>query len=164
MDLATEFSYSLEILLDNAFAQVGALIVFFYGFLPQTFPQVSIVGFIVRLIDSGFSPVVIVLLGAGGKLGGQFLLYSLGKYSYRLFKKRKRQIASAEHIMHKYRSVIFFTPAWLGALGDIIMVLAGHQHMSFKKIAPYLFIGNTAKLGIGMLVLLGELQLPEFLA
>ena len=72
-------------------------------------------------------------------------------------------MVSAEHIMHKYRSVIFFSPAWLGALGDIVLVLAGHQHTSFKKIAPYLFIGNTAKLGFGMIILLGELQVPEFL-
>lgn len=164
MDLVLEFSTSLEIILSSAFGQIGALIVFLYGFLPQTLQQVSIVGFIVRLLDSGFSPIVIVLLGASGKLGGQFLLYTLGKYSYRLFKKRKKQMINAEHIMHKYRSVIFFSPAWLGALGDIVLVLAGHQHTSFKKIAPYLFVGNTAKLGVGMLVLLGELQVPEFLA
>ena len=163
MDLAIEFSTSLEIILNSAFGQVGALVVFLYGFLPQTFQQVSIVGFVVRLLDAGFSPILIVVLGAGGKLGGQFLLYMLGKYSYRLFKKRKRQLASAEHVMHKYRSIIFFTPAWLGALGDIILVLAGHQHTSFKKIAPYLFVGNTAKLGVGTLILLGELELPEIL-
>lgn len=164
MDLSTEFLTSFEILLNSAFAQIGATILFFYGFVPQTLQQVSVTGFIIKLLEAGFSPIVIVLLGAVGKLGGQFLLFTLGKYSYRLFKKRKKQIASAEHIMHKYRSIVFFAPAWLGALGDIIMVLAGHQHTEFKKIAPYLMIGNTSKLGFGMIVLLGELQVPEFLA
>ena len=164
MDLVTEFSTSLEIILNSAFGQFGALLIFFYGFLPQTFQLVSITGFIVRLLDTGFSPMVIILLGSGGILGGQFLLYTLGKYSYRLFKKQKKKLVSTEHIMHKYRSIIFFSPVWLGALGDLILILAGHQHTSFKKIAPYLFIGNLTKLGFGMLVLLAQLQTPEFLA
>lgn len=116
-----------------------------YELLPQTAQILGLGAITTRLLSSGINPFILGLLTATARLGGQMILYAVGRYVVAKFViKNKRKEASASHFMHKYRYVVFLFPAWLGAFGDFIMITAGHQKINPLKMIPFLFAGNLA--------------------
>lgn len=150
-----------ETMFEDAFVQFGIGAVFLYEFLPQVLMVIGVSGLVVRVLDAGISVFTLVFIFSLGKLIGQFILYSVGKYSYRFFKGRTRELASADNVLRKYRYLIFFFPGWLGVGGDILMIFAGHQRVGFIKIAPILFAGNILRLATWLIVLDIQIGLPE---
>jgi len=154
------FQDSLLTLFDEGFAQFGILAAFVYGFLPVTLMKLGITGIVVRVLDLGISPLFLILFFALGRLVGQGILYGVGKYTYRLFKGQNRALADAEHTLHKYKILIYLATPLLGSIGDLIMLVSGHQRIGFMKIAPLLYVGNVISTGIWIYWTVATINLP----
>lgn len=116
-----------------------------YELLPQTAQVLGLGAITTRLLSTGINPFILGLLTATARLGGQMILYAVGRFVIARFViKNKRKEASTNHFMHKYHYVVFLFPAWLGAFGDLIMLTAGHQKINPIKMIPFLFAGNLA--------------------
>jgi len=140
----------------NAF---GALAIFLYGFVPSVFRIIGTTGFFIALITEGINPFILIGLGALGETLGSALMYILGRYIFRLFKGKHRELASAEHFLVKYRILIFFLVPYFGSGGDILMILAGHQRIGLLRILPLVFVGNFIRYGIWLFMTIGQINL-----
>jgi len=156
-------SETFQLFLENTFVKFGLSTIFFYEFIPSVFRIIGTSGFYVGLLDSGVSPLMLILLTAVGKLGGQYLLYLLGRFLFRIFKGKNRDLARADHFLHKYRIFVFFIIPYIGTLGNIIMVIAGHQRLGFARIAPILFVSNVVRSGTWLFFFIGQMELPSIL-
>ncbi len=154
------FQDSLVTLFDEGFAQFGILAAFVYGFLPVTLMKLGITGIVVRVLDLGISPLFLILFFSLGRLIGQGILYGVGKYTYRIFKGQHRSLVDAEHILHKYKIVIYLATPLLGSIGDLIMLVSGHQRIGFMKIAILLYIGNVISTSIWIYWTVATINLP----
>jgi membrane protein DedA with SNARE-associated domain len=134
---------SISMLFEEGFSQFGILAGFVYGFLPITLMKLGITGIIVRILDAGVSPFFLVLFFSLGRLVGQAILYTIGRYIYRIFKGKDKDIAGIDHLLHKYKYLIYVVSPLLGSVNDIVMLVSGHERIDFKKIAPLLYIGNV---------------------
>ncbi len=147
---------------ENAFVQFGVVTVFLYQFIPQLFMLIGITGIVVRLLDAGTSPLALVFIFVIGKLIGQYILYMAGRFLSKRVMKDRSRLKGADHLMHKYRTLIFITPAFLGFVGDAILFIAGHQRIGFLKILPLLALGNTLRIGIWIANVTAQSNLPGF--
>ncbi len=154
------FQDSLLMLFDEGFAQFGILAAFVYGFLPVTLMKLGITGIVVRVLDLGISPLFLILFFSLGRLIGQGILYGVGKYTFRIFKGEHRALADADHTLHKYKTVIYLATPLLGSIGDLIMLVSGHQRIGFMRIAILLYIGNVISTSIWIYWTVATINLP----
>ena len=134
---------------------------FFYAISPSIFFAPNEV-FITPLILNGTNLVVLVLVVGIGSFIGDIPLYYLGKYGYRLFSGKKKNIADSKHLMHKYSYIVFLAPAIPfvpSVVIEILMVVAGHQHLDIKRIFPIVFVAEMIKAGFVVATLAGLLNL-----
>lgn len=157
----SSFQESISMLFEEGFAQFGILAAFVYGFLPVTLMKLGITGIVVRVLDLGVSPLFLVLFFALGRLIGQGILYAIGRFVYRLLKGKDRELAVADHFLHKYKFLIYLLTPLLGSVGDIIMLVSGHQRIGFMKIAPVLYIGNLLSTSLWIYWTVATINLPE---
>lgn len=144
------------------FQAYGIVILFLWTIIPSIKSIVpEVLSF--PLLIAGMSPVVLVTVSALGATLGDFILHLFGRGSYRLFKGKFKEQARADHLLHTYRLPIFLATPFLGIIGDIVVFTAGLEHISFRKIFPFLLIGQFLRMSVGMLALLGLIQLPEIL-
>jgi len=144
------------------FQAYGVAILFLWTLIPSIKSIVPEV-FALPLLIAGVPPVVLIIVAGVGATLGDFIIHLLGRGSYRLFKGKFKERATAEHLLHKYRLPIFLATPFLGIIGDILVFVAGVEHISFRKIFPFLLIGQLLRMSIGMIALMGLIQLPEFL-
>ncbi len=142
--MVAEFEEFFGMIEDDEFIEFAVAIEFGYELLPQTAQILGLGAITTRLLMTGINPFILGLITATGRLGGQIILYFVGKFLARVVFKKRAKEAPASHFMHKYRYLVFLFPAFLGAFGDLIMLTAGHQHINLLKIIPFLFIGNLA--------------------
>ena len=154
------FQESLLMLFDDGFAQFGLLAAFVYGFLPVTLMKLGITGIVVRVLDMGISPLFLVLFFALGRLIGQGILYAIGRFVYRILKGKDRELATADHFLHKYKFLIYLVTPLLGSIGDLIMLVSGHQRIGFMRIAPILYVGNVIGTAIWIYWTVATINLP----
>lgn len=154
------FQESLLLLFEDGFAQFGMLAAFVYGFLPVTLMKLGITGIVVRVLDLNVSPLFLVLFFALGRLIGQGILYAIGRFVYRVLKGRDRELVTADHFLHKYKFLIYLVTPLLGSIGDIIMLISGHQRIGFMRIAPILYVGNVISTGIWIYWTVATINLP----
>ena len=157
----SSFQDSIAMLFEEGFAQFGILAAFVYGFLPVTLMKLGITGIVVRILDLGVSPLFLVLFFALGRLIGQGILYGIGRFVYKLLKGKDRELATADHFLHKYKYLIYLLTPLLGSVGDIIMLVSGHQRIGFMKIAPVLYIGNLLSTSLWIYWTVATINLPE---
>jgi len=157
----SSFQESISMLFEEGFAQFGILAAFVYGFLPVTLMKLGITGIVVRILDLGVSPLFLVLFFALGRLIGQGILYGIGRFVYKLLKGKDRELATADHFLHKYKYLIYLLTPLLGSVGDIIMLVSGHQRIGFMKIAPVLYIGNLLSTSLWIYWTVATINLPE---
>ena len=155
------FQESVQVLFEEGFAQFGIMAAFFYGFLPVTLMKLGITGIVVRVLDLGISPLFLVLFFALGRLIGQGILYAIGRFVYRLLKGKDRELAVADHFLHKYKFLIYLLTPLLGSIGDLIMLVSGHQRIGFMKIAPVLYVGNVLSTALWIYWTVSTISLPE---
>lgn len=143
----------------DAFVMIGILAIFLYELVPTAFRLLGTTGFFIGLLDEGFNPFVLILIASIGRLVGYFILYIVGRLIFRIFKGKHRALADAEHFLHKYRLIVFFTVPFLGALGDLVVIIAGHQRIGFIKIASFLFLSVIIRYSIWLYVTIGQMNL-----
>jgi membrane protein DedA with SNARE-associated domain len=154
------FQESVMMLFEEGFIQFGILAAFVYSFLPVTLMKLGITGIVVRILDLGVSPLFLVLFFALGRLVGQGILYAIGRFVYRLLKGKDRELATADHFLHKYKFLIYLLTPLLGSIGDLIMLVSGHQRIGFMRIAPILYVGNVISTGIWIYWTVTTINLP----
>jgi len=144
------------------FQAYGVAILFLWTIIPSVKSIVPEV-FALPLLLSGVSPAILVLVAGLGATLGDFIIHLFGRGSYRLFKGKFKEKARADHLLHKYSLPIFFATPFLGIVGDIVIFVAGIEHISFRRIFPYLLIGQFLRMSLGMIAIMGLIMLPEFL-
>lgn len=157
------FQVATEKFLNDNFSRLGILVIFFYELIPFTFRFITDSGFFVGLLQEGFSPIVLIIITALGKLVGYYILYMLGRGVSRILKGKNKELAGAEHILHKYKFLIFAVVPFLGSVGDLVMLIAGHERIGFLKIAPILLVSSMARISIWIFPFMAQLQLPNIL-
>lgn len=143
------------------FQAYGVVILFLWTIIPSVKSIVPEV-FALPLLLSGVSPAILVLVAGFGATVGDFIIHLLGRGSYRLFKGKFKEQARADHLLHKYKVPIFLATPFIGIVGDILVFTAGIEHVPFRKIFSFLLIGQLLRMSIGMIALMGIIQLPEF--
>jgi len=154
------FQESIIMLFEDGFTQFGIMAAFVYSFLPVTLMKLGITGIVVRVLDLGVSPLFLVLFLALGRLVGQGILYAIGRFVYRILKGKDRELATADHFLHKYKFLIYLLTPLLGSVGDLIMLVSGHQRIGFMRIAPILYVGNVISTGIWIYWTVATINLP----
>lgn len=144
------------------FESLGGFFVFIWSVIPSA-KIVPVEIFILALLQLGVSPVLLVIVASLGALTGDYIIYLLGKGIIHAVRGKPKKLVSADHLLHRYRHPIFFATPFLGILGDGIVFVAGIEHVGFKKMLPFLLIGQFGRFTIGMFALLGIIELPEFL-
>lgn len=144
------------------FQMFGLAFLFLWTIIPSV-KSIVPEAFSLPLLISGVSPAVLILVSGVGATIGDYVLYLLGRGSYRLFKGKNKEVARADHLLHKYKLPIFLATPFLSIVGDIIVFTAGIERVGFSRIIPYIFTGQILRMSLGMLALLGLIQLPAFL-
>lgn len=163
-DLQRAFTYSeVATSVDKAFSDsyvmLGFVAIFLYELVPTVFRLLGTTGFFVGLLQQGINPMILILFASIGRLVGWFLLYLLGRFIFRMFKGRSKELADSSHFLHKYRLIVYFLVPFFGFAGDLIVVLSGHQRIGFLKIAPFLFLSNVIRYAIWLYITIGQINL-----
>lgn len=153
---------SQQILSNPLFEPLGVFFIFIWSVIPSA-KTIPVEIFIFALLEAGASPIVLVIIASVGAITGDFVLYLLGRGVFRAVKRRKKDMARADHLLRKYRLPIFFVTPFFGLIGDTVVFVAGLERIGFKKMLPFLAVGQFSRFTIGMLAILGIIQLPEFL-
>ena len=143
----------------DSFVMFGVLSIFLYELIPSAFRLLGTTGFFIGLPNEGFNPFTLVLIAGAGRLIGWGILYLLGRVVYRLFKGQHKSLADAGHFLVKYRLIVFFTVPFLGALGDLVMIVAGHQRVGFIKILPFLAMSVIIRYSIWLYITIEQIEL-----
>ena len=133
----------IEVAMTDELVRFAVLVNFLYELVPQSFQVLGIGAIYTKALESGASPLYFVIGGTVGKLLGQLGLYYLGMHGTRRLFGKKGGMASADHWMHKYHYLVFLLPPFTGALGDLILLYAGHKKISLIKILPIVTIANV---------------------
>jgi membrane protein YqaA with SNARE-associated domain len=150
-----------QIITHPLFATFGTFFVFVWTVIPsaKSLP-VEILSF--PLLETGVSPVVLVLMAWGGAILGDYILYLAGRGIFHVIHKKSKELAKADHLLHKYRFIFLVTP-FLGVIGDTIVFVAGLERIGFRRLLPFILIGHFIRFTVGMIALMGIIMLPEFL-
>jgi len=140
---------------------LGAISIFLYGFVPSAFRIIGTTGFFLALIADGVNPFILIILGAVGEAIGSSVLYLVGRLLFKHLQNKgiDRKMASTDHLLAKYRIFVYFSIAFIGTAGDIIMLVSGHQRIGLLKIFPFLVLGNFFKYAIWLMITIEQLNL-----
>lgn len=142
------------------FINFGLLALFFLSAIPLLVTITNEV-FFVPLLNAGIHPFYIVLVAGLGAILGDFIEYNIGR-GIKIIRGNKDS-AKADHLLHKYRLPIFLVTPFLLIVGDVIMIIAGHEKIGFRNIFPIVLVSQFLKKSLVMLVLLELIKLPSFL-
>jgi len=154
----TTVADTTEKFFENVYVKIGFVSIFLYELVPSVFRLLSTTGFYIGLLNQGINPMALIIITSIGRVIGLYLLYLLGRFLYRIFKKKNRELADADHLLHKYKIIIFFLIPFFGVLGDLVMVVAGHQRIGFVKVIPLLFLSNVLRTAIWLYVTIAQIQ------
>jgi len=158
MQAFSEFSDAITA--SPEFQAFGVVILFLWTIIPSVKSIVPEV-FSFPLLTSGISPFILITVSAFGATVGDYVLYLLGRGTHRLF-KGKKELARADHLLHKYRLPIFVGTPFLGVIGDIVVYVAGFERVGFMRILPFILAGQFLRMSLGIFALMGLIQLPDF--
>lgn len=160
-EVATTFQeIANQIILHPLFETFGTFFVFVWTIIPsaKSIP-VEILSF--PLLQSGVSPIALVLVAWLGAVAGDYILYLAGRGVFHVVKRKSKELAEADHLLHKYRFIFLVTP-FLGIIGDTVVFVAGLERIGFRRLLPYVLIGHFIRFSLGMIALMGIIQIPEF--
>lgn len=152
---------SQQILSNPLFEPLGILFVFIWSVIPSA-KTIPVEIFIFALLQTGVSPFILIIIASLGAISGDYVIYLIGRGVIRAVRRKPKEMARADHLLHKYRHPIFLTTPFFGLVGDSIVFLAGIERIGFIRMLPFLIIGQFSRFTIGMFALLGLIQLPEF--
>ncbi len=157
------FGDTSEKFLNDNFVRLGISVIFLYELIPFTFRFITDSGFFVGLLNAQINPIALLLITALGKLTGYYLLYLVGRFISRILRGRDKELASAEHFLHKYKYFIFVAVPFLGSVGDFVVLIAGHERIGFARIAPLLFFSSILRISIWLFPFMAQLQIPDLI-
>ena len=143
------------------FQTFGLIILFLWTAIPSSVFISEVI--LLPLIVTGVSPIVLIIVTTLGITVGNYFVYLFGRGTYRIIKGKNNNQADAQHLLHKYRLPIFITVPFLFVIGDLIVGIAGYERIGFRKILPFLLIGEFLRSILSVLVLMGLIELPNFL-
>lgn len=151
---------STEIISHPLFTTIGTFFVFLWTVIPsaKSIP-VEILSF--PLLEAGVSPVVLIIMAWAGAILGDYIIYLAGRGIFHAIHRKSKELAKADHLLHKYRFIFLATP-FLGLIGDTIVFVAGLERIGFKRLLPFILIGHFVRYSVGMIALLGIIQIPEY--
>ncbi len=151
---------SNQIITHPLFATFGTFFVFLWTVIPsaKSIP-VEILSF--PLVQAGVSPIILIIMAWLGAVAGDYILYLAGRGVFHVIKRKSKELARADHLLHKYRFIFLVTP-FIGIIGDSIVFVAGLERIGFRRLLPYILVGHFVRFTIGMLALIGLIQLPDF--
>ena len=155
---AETITSTTERFFDDVYIKIGFISIFLYELVPTVFRLLSTTGFYIGLLNEGINPMILVIVASIGRIFGFYLLYLLGRFLYRIFKKKDRELADADHLLHKYSMIVFFLVPYFGVLGDIIIIVAGHQRIGFLKMIPMLFLSTVLRNAIWIYLTIAQIQ------
>lgn len=144
------------------FEAIGVLIVTIWSAIPSA-KSVPVEFFSLALVSAGVSPLFLIIGATLGAVLSDYILYLLGRGTFRLFKGKQKEVARAEHLLHKYRLFIFFFTPFLGIIGDAVLFVSGLERVGFRRIWYILIAGHFTRFTIGMYIIINAIQVPEFL-
>ena len=150
-----------QIIAHPLFATLGTFFVFIWTVIPSA-KSIPVEILSLPLFEAGVSPVVLVLMAWGGAVLGDYILYLAGRGVFHVIKRKSKELARADHLLHKYRFIFLVTP-FLGIIGDSIVFVAGLERIGFRRLLPFVVIGHFVRFTLGMIALMGLIMLPEFL-
>ncbi len=157
------FAETSDKFLNDTFIRLGILVIFFYELIPFTFRFITDSGFFAGLIQEGVNPIALIIITALGKLTGYYILYMIGRGISRILRGKDKELAGAEHILHKYKFFVFVAVPFLGSLGDLVVLIAGHERIGFLRIAPLLFVSSILRISIWIFPFMAQLNLVNIL-
>jgi membrane protein YqaA with SNARE-associated domain len=153
-------NFAEQITSSQDFQSYGLLFLIVWSAIPSSITITEIVS--IALLALGVSPIILIIISALGATLGDFILYLIGRGSYRIFKGKHKDQEDGGHLLHKYRLPIFIAVPFLMIIGDIIVIIAGYERIGFKKILPFILIGEFLRMTVGMLIIMNLIRLPEF--
>ena len=152
---------NFEILGQDLVNTLGALAIFAYGFIPSAFRIIGTTGFFLALIADGINPFILVIFGALGEALGSSVLYLVGRGFFKHIQNKgiDKKLAGTNHILGKYRIIIYFSVPFIGSAGDILMLISGHQRIGILKIFPFLILGNFFRYSIWLMITIEQMNL-----
>lgn len=105
----------------------------------------------------GVNPIYIVLAVGIGGFFGDVLLYYFGYHLLRrLTKGHHDRLLEVDNWVHNKGLIIYVaSPFLFFGLGDLIMIISGHQGVRLSKIAPFLFAGEILRGIVGIWITMG---------
>jgi membrane protein YqaA with SNARE-associated domain len=126
----------------------GYLNLFIMSFLSSTVLPMGSEALVVALVNKGFSPFNVIMVATAGNFLGSCLTYYIGlkgrPFLEKYFSPSPEQLAKSEKLFKKYGIyTLLFT--WVPGIGDIITMVAGLMHISFKHFSIMVFIGKFGR-------------------
>jgi membrane protein YqaA with SNARE-associated domain len=149
-----------SIISSQFFINFGLFALFLVSAIPQILTITNEIIF-VPLLDAGIHPFFIVVVAGLGAVLGDFIEYNIGR-GINILRGNKGS-ENANHLLHKYRLPIFLVTPFLLIIGDIVLIIAGHERIGFKKIFPIVLVSQLLKKSLVMLIVLELVKLPNFL-
>lgn len=126
----------------------GYLNLFIMSFLASTVLPIGSEALVVALVHKGFNPFNVIMVATAGNFLGSCFTYYIGLKGRPLIEKyfspSPEQLARSERLFKKYGIyTLLFT--WVPGIGDIITMVAGLMHISFKQFSILVFIGKLGR-------------------
>lgn len=158
------FQLIIEFTKTDFFHQFGLVIVVIVASMPAPIPIPNEV-VMLPLYLSGVNPIYIVLaVGFGGFVGDAGLFFFGSKILRKITKGRHDRVIEASHWIHRHGVIVYIiSPSLFFGIGDLVMIISGHQGVQFSKIAVFDFLGNIIRGVWGMAIVMGLISIPNFL-
>ena len=151
----------IEFTKTDLFHDFALLFIFLIAGSPSFQPLPNEV-FVIPAYVLGLSPLLIVIaVGFGGFLGDTGL-YFLGHHVHKKIKGSTK--SRVNHWLYKYKHFVYvLSPNLFFGIGDVIMIFSGIRHIPFRKIVPFLILGNFVRGLWGMLAVIYGIQLLDWI-
>jgi membrane protein YqaA with SNARE-associated domain len=126
----------------------GYLNLFILSFLASTVLPIGSEALVVALVHQGFSPFNVIMVATAGNFLGSCTTYYIGLKGRPLLEKylspSPEQLKKSEILFKKYGIyTLLFT--WVPGIGDVITMVAGLMHISFKYFSILVFLGKFGR-------------------
>lgn len=151
----------IEFTKTDLFHNFALLFIFLIAGSPSFQPLPNEV-FVIPAYVSGLSPLLIVTaVGFGGFIGDS-ALYFLGHHIHKKIKGTTK--SRVNHWLYKYKHFVYLaSPTMFFGIGDVVMILSGIRHISFRGIVPFLILGNFLRGIWGMILVIYGIELFDWL-
>lgn len=126
----------------------GYLSLFILSFLASTVLPIGSEALVVALIHRGFSPFNVIMVATAGNYLGSCTTYYIGLKGRTVLEKylspSPEKLEKSENLFKKYGVyTLLFT--WVPGIGDVITMVAGLMHISFKYFSTLVFLGKFGR-------------------